>query len=417
MLRRDELDGELHHTYEPMTNTFIKSLVYSNMDNNTAITTKYPSTPSSLLNWMDESVITDTVYKLNNKNNLYNEATLGLIRNLSNHSNNGYMLLESFADYHAQADQIIKEFLLFMENRTNEFCNTIEAYIASDEDLNSHKKELLDGEYGEFSGYSGMFYNFTISDSIPNVSAIEDFSASLFDNLFKTSISDLSVDAINNAINSADLEADYRIFRGKCLNTEPLSEIEFGKALRQVYRNNNDDPEKVVISKSDIKNIAERYFNFSSNLKTPLLRNIRSMADHVNHVLEKIEAICRSNNGLTVAAFTNLLPGDIRVKSIDGKTIDSEGIRMSGDMMLQLDLFCKLKLDQLQKYTDILALAFSAKMDAIKELVEQDRMILIKVCEYITNPSVYSSAEDDPETDLREKVYSDSKEISMGLDL
>ena len=416
LLRRDEC-GELHRIYEPMTNIFIKSLVYSNIGNNTAINTKYYNTPSSLLNWMDESVITDTVYKLNNKNNLYSEATVELIRNLSNHSNNGYMLLESFADYHTQADQIIKEFLLFMENKTNEFCNTVEAYIASDEDLNSHKKELLDEEYGEFSGYSGMFYNFTISDSIPNVSAIEDFSASLFDNLFKTSISDLSVDAINNAINSADLEADYRIFRGKCLNTEPLSEIEFGKALRQVYRNNNDDPEKIVISKSDIKNIAERYFNFSSNLKTPLLRNIRSMADHVNHILEKIEAICRSNNGLTVAAFTNLLPGDIRVKSIDGKTIDSEGIRMSGDMMLQLDLFCKLKLDQLQKYTDILALAFSAKMDAIKELVEQDRMILIKVCEYITNPSVYSSAEDDPETDLREKVYSDSKEISMGLDL
>jgi len=91
-------------------------------------------------------------------------------------------------------------------------------------------------------------------------------------------------------------------------------------------------------------------------------------------------------------------------------------MRLSGDMMLQLDLFCKLKLDQLQKYTDTIALAFSAKMDAIKEIVEQNRMVLIKVCEYMDKPQVYNILETDPEVDLKKDVESDVKDISMGLD-
>jgi len=402
--------GILPYRDEPMTHTFIKSITQALVD-------KKDSTLNvdMLHDWMDESYITDVMYSINDKNSRYTSSKLSLYKSLSLNES-GYVLLESFSDYYNQADQIIKEFLKFMENKANDFCSMIEKYIQADKDLMSHRSELMKGDIDPFTGYQAMLYSYTIDDNIPNVSAIEDFSASLFDNLFKASITDLSIDAINNAINSADLEADYRVFRGKVLNREPMSEIEFGKQLRRVFRDGEDGLVEIAIPKEAIKDIAELYFNFGSNFKVPLMRQITAMAHHTENVLNKIEAICKSNNGLTLAAFTNLLPGDIRVQTVNGKSVDTEGMRLSGDMMLQLDLFCKLKLDQLQKYTDTIALAFSAKMDAIKEIVEQNRMVLIKVCEYMDKPQVYNILETDPEVDLKKDVESDVKDISMGLD-
>ena len=62
---------------------------------------------------------------------------------------------------------------------------------------------------------------------------------------------------------------------------------------------------------------------------------------------------------------------------------------MSADTMLQLDIYCKAKLDQLQKYTDITCLAFMAKLDALKAMHRQDRNILMSAVDVIEKPENY----------------------------
>ena len=65
-------------------------------------------------------------------------------------------------------------------------------------------------------------------------------------------------------------------------------------------------------------------------------------------------------------------------------------MRISADMMVQLDLFCKLKLDQLQKYTDILCMALTAKADAIFNSIQQNALVLIDCIQTMKeNPSEY----------------------------
>ena len=78
------------------------------------------------------------------------------------------------------------------------------------------------------------------------------------------------------------------------------------------------------------------------------------------------------------------------MKKIDGKDVDLQGMRISADMMVQLDLFCKLKLDQLQKYTDLICMTLTAKVDAMYNCIQQNAMLLIDCLDTIRqNPSEY----------------------------
>ena len=60
--------------------------------------------------------------------------------------------------------------------------------------------------------------------------------------------------------------------------------------------------------------------------------------------------------------------------------------------MVQLDMFCKLKLDQLQKYTDIACMALMAKMDAMKDSIRQNHILLLDCVEVLTHPNNYYNA-------------------------
>ena len=143
--------GYLPYTEEPSSHTLIKSISQALVDNKD----KFNPSDHMLHNWMDESHITDVVYGINDKNTRYTNSKLSLYKSLALNES-GYVLLESFSDYYNQADQIIKEFLKFMENKANNFCSMIEKYIQADTDLMSHRSELMKGDIDPFTGYQAM---------------------------------------------------------------------------------------------------------------------------------------------------------------------------------------------------------------------------------------------------------------------
>ena len=64
------------------------------------------------------------------------------------------------------------------------------------------------------------------------------------------------------------------------------------------------------------------------------------------------------------------------VKASRGSTDNQQGFTMSGDLMYKLDLYTKAKVDQITEFSNIHTLAFSAKLDALKESYKQDRALL-----------------------------------------
>ena len=76
---------------------------------------------------------------------------------------------------------------------------------------------------------------------------------------------------------------------------------------------------------------------------------------------------------------------------------------MPSNMMIQLDIYCKAKLDQLQKYSDIACMAFMAKLDAVKDSYAQDRAILLKAVELLDKPDVYGDVTKPPKKNKPEE--------------
>ena len=336
---------------------------------------------------MDESTFVSGVNAAIEKNRSYNEAKLSLYKSLTESADLA-TIHESFADYSAQALDIIEKFLKFISNKIEERCAMIDDFIASNKLIANHKKELTEIKHYDDDSREG--YEYTFSDQIPNMSILDRFNASLFEELVQDQWTDLSVESIQSILANVNLEEDYRRVRAEVLGSTDgtgLSENEFEQALRAVYRNGKGSVE-LYITEDSIKSIAEKWFNHKQYYNTCLKNDIEKLVKSCEKVLDRIESICRNNNGLTVAAFTNLLPGDCRVQKIDGKDVDLQGMRISADMMVQLDLFCKLKLDQLQKYTDILCMALTAKADAMFSAVQQNAIILTDCIDYMKqNPS------------------------------
>lgn len=346
-----------------------------------------PVTPSGSVSlaWA-ESAFTNAVSAMNDKNSAITEAKLTLYKSLAEATNTSTML-EAFSDYHVQASEIIKEFSRFMEEGLDNFISSMEDFIDADKVIEDHKSALTKDIKFYEDGGSHRGYNFIILKDIPNLSALQQFDANLFYNILGPGVNDLSVQSMKQSIEAIDLEPKYRQFRGAVLGrpNDEVSENEYPTLLFRVFRNNNLDEESIKITTQTVKNIVELWFGFN-DIKKELKSSLKSINDAFDSIIDNIIKVTNNNNGMTVQAFTNLLPGDINVEYIDGKEFDNYAKNMPGELMLQFDTFCKVKLDELQKYSDIICLAFTAKLDAIKAMYGQNRIILHDVCRAIDNP-------------------------------
>lgn len=339
---------------------------------------------------MDESYFCNSIRFIKKMNESFTNNKINLYKSMALAENNT-MLLESFSDYYVQVESIISGALKFLRTKIDEFCDKMENFIKENVRINSHKKALLD-ELKTYQDDSRELHTFTIDNNIPNLKALDDFNGSLFDDLFRPQITDLNASDVKNTITSTQLEEDFKRFRAHVLDLKDnnISEQEFARMLYLIYRN-NQNAEELTIETSDIKKMAEIWFGFNE-IKKSLNEDYKVIEDSLDGILKKVSIVSKNNNGLTIGAFTSLLPGDVGLEKIDGKEVDKFGMMMSADMMLQLDVYCKGKVDQLHKYTDIIIMAMTAKMDAIKDMYMEYRSCLYDAIEVLDNPHNYYDA-------------------------
>lgn len=339
---------------------------------------------------LEECYFSTAINFLKEINESYVDSKIKLYKAIAENSSD-LMILESFSDYYVQVEAIVSKFLKFLRNKLDSFFETMEHFIAENSTLKEHKKALIeDIKYYQDDSTEG--FNYTINEDIPDMGAVDKFNASLFDDLFKSNITDLNADAVKDTVTSIELEEDFRRFRARILGMDgELSESEFIKTIYMIFRDNNGTAIELNIDAAKIRKIAEDYFKFSE-IKSNLNKAYNDIETAYDKVLKKISIVSKNNNNLTIGAFSNILPHDAGVDKIDGKTVDNDGMMMSSNMMLQFDIYSKAKADQLQKYTDITMMAIAAKMDAIKSMYRQNTNILLNVCEVLDHPESYYDA-------------------------
>lgn len=333
------------------------------------------------------SYFQDAVAFIKEANNYYTASKIKLYDAISE-ATSEVVVLESFSDFFVTIKNIIKKFLEFIKSIFQRFINYLFSLVGSDKYINKHKKEL--DQFRSTDEFTIQGYNYTFSHAIPSPDAALKFNTELFEDLYDSanrmvnnSDVEFSLAGMKTISEIDDLEKKCDEFRADVLNmakTSGISESDFGQELFEIFRDGDSDTSEIECTVSYVSSAKRRYFDYK-NQKKECERQRKAVEDAYKQVQKKVEDLTKSNGGITTDAFTKkLIAADITgagnfTVNADAKSKTNDGL-MSAEFLTTFDIYMKKKVDLIQAYSNIHALAYSAKLDALKDCYKQDRAVL-----------------------------------------
>lgn len=322
----------------------------------------------------EESYFYDAIKFITECNNEITNHKMNLYTSISE-TTSTVVVLESFSDFFVKVKEIITKFLKFIKSLFAKFITALHRLVSSDKYLEKHKKDFKDFKSTDEFKFDG--FNYTFSDSIPIADAQLTWGNNLFKDIYGNDDHSLTHGSIEEAINAFDLEADCAEFRGKVIGKvdEKIYLTDFSDELFKIYRNGESTTEEITADRIYITRVVDRFFHYNK-LKQKVDSKYKEIEDAYTRLQKQVQDIVKRNGDLNSKAFIARLPADNGIVSLDGENISNTGHVMSGEIMVKLDSYVKIKIDQIQEYSNIHTLAFAAKLDAMKECANQDRNTL-----------------------------------------
>lgn len=305
--------------------------------------------------------------------NDYTDSKIRLYKAISE-ATSDQVVLESFSDFFTSVKNIIDKFLKFIKSLFERFLNTLASIVNSDKYLNKHKKDL--DKFKAADEFRMMGYKYTFQDNIPSASAALEFSRNLLGDELYSGTGALTVEDIKSAIQNMNLDALYDAFRGEVIgqSSKNISASDFSEELFRVFRNDELDTEELEIDATYVRQAKDRYFGYAKE-KSNVERQRKAIDQAYRNIEKQVKEIVSNNGNLNKAAFISKLPDSTNVRDIDDKNLTTSGM-LTAEFMTQVDIYVKAKIDMIQEYSNIHALAFSAKLDALKDSYKQDKATL-----------------------------------------
>lgn len=319
----------------------------------------------------EECYTAQVVDFINECRNEMTDKKIAFYRSL-NEATDQRAVLESFSDFFAGVKQIIDKFIKFLKKLVDKFVATLMKLVKSDNYIKKHKEIFnrieRDMEF-EFKGYE-----YTFSPSVPSPDAALGFNNSLFDGLYSNEKRELTAQSVKDSIIAMDLEKDYNEFRGKVIGKdgESIYISEFSDELYKVYRNGDSDTSNITADAAFIRKCLNRFLDYAK-MQKEVIHQRDAIIKAYNNVQKQVEDITKRNTDLDKQAFLSRLPVDNVITDIE---TTAGGTMMAAELMTQIDVYVRAKIDQIQEYSNIHLLAFGAKLDAMKECLNQDRNVL-----------------------------------------
>ena len=311
----------------------------------------------------NESYISSVFTYLTEMYNEYREADKEFYRSLYE-ANSMVAINESFADFFGKIKDVLHKFLKYIKSLFDRFNTTLHRMIGSDKYLLKNEETLnkfnTDCEF-EYDGYT-----FTISELIPELDTHVNFEG-LLDIDWKSigkndkdnkKLIKEKLDKLKNA-----LENDYYddVRAGVLGLKDPIRESDYTDELFKIFRDGDNNSHIFTVTSSVVRTSytgLKDYKNIESNVKNKK----REIEDKYKKIQNRVDKMI------------NVTLKDKRYQvSVDGYNDDLD---LDNETMQQLNLYVKLVTEQVIKMTTIHSLAFSYKLDALKDKMMQDKKIL-----------------------------------------
>ena len=320
---------------------------------------------------LDESYMIKTINFINESNREFTDSKITLYKALSESAGEQGVILESFSDFFSKVKDIIDKFLAFMKSLFSRFITQLMSMVNSDKYIKKHKDDLRSFGAGDEFDIDG--YNFTFSPGIPKVKPIMGFDSDLFKDLYNATvdgkINSTKMKSANSSISYTD---SYDQFRASVIGKDGTSIYaeDFAEELFKVFRDDDMSTSDITIDSSKVNESLRRFTDYKKT-KSIVEKDNKEIQKKYDDLKKQVKEITKRNGDLEKTVF------DTRMANSNITLDDSlSGTTIPGDLLTQIDVYTKKKVDQIQEVSNIHALAFSAKLDALKCCYKQDRAIL-----------------------------------------
>lgn len=289
---------------------------------------------------------------------------------------------EGFSDFFDKIKKIIEKFLNFIKSLFMRFLTMINSLIGRDKYILNHKEEF--DKFSSIHEFDISGFVFTINNAIPVIETQAAFNDNFVFDLADTVDSnrlDLHTRIGNDGVKRLDaikqaskdltinLENDswYDKFRATVLNSDvPIAKDDFADKLFTEFRNGESIAEDITITNYEVMSALRRFKDAKSDIDKAkkLKAKIDSEYDRVKKTVEKMVNINRVNGTNTT----------LTADGVNG----TDGVALNNDEIMAMDTFTKAKAAQIQEMSNIHAIAFAAKLDAMTDSYKQDKNVLFK---------------------------------------
>lgn len=301
----------------------------------------------------------------------YTNARIDLYSALSE-STNQQIISESFSNFFDSAREVITKFIEFIRNLVDRFITSLNKIIKSDKYLKKYKNDIL--SFSSEHEFPMSIYNYTFSSNIPNIHAEEEFDK-IFADLKKMTVENRTIESIKKVYDDYcnSLEDKYNWTRAKIIGLErSIYQSDYAQELFDIYRDGGTK-NTTTITFQTVSLSYHRFENYIDNIRS-IEKQKSSIESDYNEIRKKLMHINSSDNG------------KIKLKA---NNVDfTSTYLLNDDMMNTWDLLIKAHVDEIINISSMHALAFSAKLDALKECYRQDKVILYNALQQVQKKSL-----------------------------
>ena len=320
---------------------------------------------------IEESYFLTTVEFIKESNRQYTNAKSILYHAIAESAGDDIAINEGFTEFFGAVHDIIAKFLKFIKSLFDKFINALMSLVGSEKYLSKNKKKLDDFRAGDEFEITG--YNYTFNGNVPVDSAVLNTTNVLTAGLAEDPT---SMASLLSSYKNTPHEDICDKFRAQILGKdgETIDESDFSEELFRIFRNDELNSETIEIDTAEFKKVKNRFFDYSKTKK-----DVEKHLKDINKVYKELEDDVRK--------FTKdkekFIDSKALVDKISGTYTDvTNNLGNEGsdyrNFYVSVDLFMKDRADLVQKISNIHALAFSAKLDALKDCCRQDKAVLYK---------------------------------------
>ena len=298
-----------------------------------------------------------------------------LYKSILESNNDAVVINEAFSDFTAKVKQIIDKFIEFIKSVFAKFITFLNSIVKSDKYLLKHEKDFNNFKSHHEFDFEGYVY--TIDTNVPKSNMVQaawnkefiqlEFDA---DNLKDEDIAKQLDEIYTNLCN--DLENTYyNTFRAAVLGKEgeSIDSEDFSSELFAIYRNNTSDKETLTIDSSYVSKAYQRFKGYEKS---------KNEAKKTQNALEKeYKELKNSINGMISKTDKKITASG----TYKGQKYDAFNVTLTYNdhkVIEKMDKFIKLKVEQVNQMSTIHLMAFTAKLDAMKDCFVQDKTVLYK---------------------------------------